>query len=156
LLRRATSIVIPVAPSAIDIHATANFIRDLLLVGRIRHRNIRLAVIANRVRAATTVYAPLERFVASLGMSFLTRIFDSEVYVEAAERGLGIFDMDVTESDAQRREFMPIIRWLQEKPAGEKTPRVSAGFRLSCRPFALLYVVSKSPIHRGGVWEEFM
>src|SRR2546429_4242860 len=36
MLNRADRIIIPVAPSAIDIHATANFIRDLLLIGRDR------------------------------------------------------------------------------------------------------------------------
>src|SRR3954467_2355647 len=62
MLSRADSILVPVAPSAIDIHATANFIRDLLLAGRIRTRNIRLGVIANRVRRSMPAYAPLERF----------------------------------------------------------------------------------------------
>ena len=44
MLSRTDCILIPVAPSAIDIHATANFVRDLLLVGRIRTRDIRLSV----------------------------------------------------------------------------------------------------------------
>jgi chromosome partitioning protein len=73
LLDKAGSILIPVAPSAIDIHATANFIKDLLLVGGVRHRNIRIAVIANRVRSSDVVYEPLERFVSSLRLTFLSR-----------------------------------------------------------------------------------
>src|SRR5690606_29115949 len=91
LLARTQSILIPVAPSSIDVHATANFIKELLLVGHVRFRNIRLAVVANRVRSSRPVYAPLERFVASLGISFLARVSDSEVYVDAAESGLGIY-----------------------------------------------------------------
>ena len=50
MIASAHCILIPVQPSAIDIHATANFVRDLLLSGKIRARNIRLAVVANRVR----------------------------------------------------------------------------------------------------------
>src|SRR5215510_13725417 len=42
LLARTQSILIPVAPSAIDVHATANFIKELLLVGQVRFRNIRV------------------------------------------------------------------------------------------------------------------
>src|SRR3954469_7683776 len=61
MLVRTHCILIPVAPSAIDIHATANFIRDLLLAGRIRANNIRLGVVANRVKKALPVYQPLER-----------------------------------------------------------------------------------------------
>src|SRR6266850_2252169 len=100
----ANCIVIPVAPSAFDIYATANFVKDLLLVGRIRSRSIRLAVVANRVRSAAPVYRPLERFLGSLGLPFLTRISDSEVYVTAAETGIGIFEMDAQASAAEREE----------------------------------------------------
>lgn len=117
LLARTQSIVIPVAPSSIDVHATANFIKELLLVGHVRFRNIRLAVIANRVRSSRPVYAPLERFVASLGISFLARVSDSEVYINAAEAGLGIYDLPADSCSEELREFLPIVRWLQgEQP----------------------------------------
>jgi chromosome partitioning protein len=119
LLARTQAILIPVAPSAIDIHATANFIKELLLIGRVRVRNIRLAVLANRVRTSKPVYEPLERFVASLGISFLTRISDSDLYVEAAEQGLGVFDMPAEQSAAEQREFQPIAHWLQGDMAAE-------------------------------------
>jgi len=117
ILSRADCIIIPVAPSAIDIHATANFVRDLLLVGRIRTRNIRLAVVANRVRSSMPVYQPLERFLNSLGLPFLTRISDSDAYVKAAEGGIGIFEM--APSPAECAEFMPIIDWVgRERDSG--------------------------------------
>ena len=111
ILGRADCILIPVAPSAIDIHATANFVRDLLLVGRIRTRNIQLAVAANRVRSSMPVYQPLERFLNSLGLPFLTRISDSDVYVKAAEAGIGIFEMTPSAAAAECAEFMPIVEW---------------------------------------------
>jgi chromosome partitioning protein len=117
LLARTQSILIPVAPSSIDIHATANFIKELLLVGHVRFRNIRLAVLANRVRTARPIYEPLEKFVASLGISFLTRVSDSDVYVEAAETGVGIFEMPPEKAAVEQREFQPIINWvLGDKP----------------------------------------
>jgi chromosome partitioning protein len=119
LLNRTNCILIPVAPSTIDIHATANFIKELLLVGRIRHRNIRLAVVANRVRTSTAVYEPLERFVASLGLSFLTRILDSDAYVEAVESGKGIFEMDAETHGDRQREFLPIVRWIDEDSSAQ-------------------------------------
>jgi chromosome partitioning protein len=122
MLARAHCIIIPVQPSAIDIHATANFVRDLLLAGRIRTRNLRLAVVANRVRSATPVYQPLERFLKSLNLSFLTRLSDSEVYLKAAETGLGIFEMNAAESAAEREEFRPIVEWVD----GQQKPRADA------------------------------
>ena len=115
MLGRADGILIPVAPSTIDIHATANFVRDLLLVGRIRTRNIQLAVVANRVRSSMPVYQPLERFLNSLGLPFLTRISDSDVYVEAAEAGIGIFEMTPSAAAAECAQFMPIVEWVSRQ-----------------------------------------
>ena len=111
MLARAHCVLVPVQPSTIDIHATANFVRDLLVMGRLRTRNIRLAVVANRVRRSTPVYQPLERFLSSLGLPFLARLADSEVFVSAAESGVGIFELDQTASAAERAQFMPIIEW---------------------------------------------
>ena len=112
MLARAHCILVPVQPSAIDIHATANFIRDLLVAGRLRTRNVRLAVVANRVRRSSPVYQPLERFLNSLGLPFLARLSDSEVFVEAAETGVGIFEMDGSASAAEREQFKPIVEWV--------------------------------------------
>ncbi|HYR33132.1 MAG TPA: P-loop NTPase [Burkholderiales bacterium] len=113
MLGRTHCILIPVAPSSIDIHATANFIRDLLLAGRIRVNNIRLAVVANRVKKSVPVYQPLERFLNSLNLPLLARLSDSDVYVSAAESGMGVFEMDFAASAAERQQFMPVAEWVE-------------------------------------------
>lgn len=113
MLSRTHCILIPVAPSSIDIHATANFIRDLLLAGRIRAQNIRLGVVANRVHKAAPVYQPLERFLNSLNLPLLTRLADSEAYVAAAETGVGVFEMEFAASAAERQQFTPIVEWIE-------------------------------------------
>ena len=112
VVAKADSVVIPVGPSAIDVHATADFLKNLLLLGRVRARNIKVAVVANRVRSSMPVYEPLERFLKSLSLPFLTRISDSDNYIHAAEQGLGVFEMDAQSTAAERQEFLPIIRWL--------------------------------------------
>ena len=112
MLSRASCIVIPVQPSAIDIHATANFVRDLMLRGNIRARNTRLAVVANRVRKATPVYQPLDRFLTSLGLNIVTRISDSEMFVRAAETGIGIYEMDASSCIAEREQCQPLLEWV--------------------------------------------
>ena len=117
MLARTDCILIPVAPSAIDIHATANFIRDLLLAGRIRMRNIRLGVVANRVRNSMPTYEPLERFLKSLRLPLLTRLCDSDVYLKAVETGLGLFEMDEAGSAAERSQFLPIAQWVEGSQA---------------------------------------
>jgi chromosome partitioning protein len=91
-------------------------------VGRIRTRNIQLAVVANRVRSSMPVYQPLERFLNSLGLPFVTRISDSDVYVKAAESGIGIFEMPSSAAAAECSEFMPIVDWV-----GKRRESVASG-----------------------------
>jgi chromosome partitioning protein len=126
LVARADCILIPVAPSAIDIHATANFIRDLLLTSRLRVRNTRLGVVANRVRSSMPVYQPLERFLSSLNFPLLARLSDSDVYLKAAETGVGIFEMEYLQCAAEREQFMPIVSWVDPllKSRADAAPKV--------------------------------
>ena len=114
LVRKANYIVIPVAPSPIDIHATADFIKDLYLIGGALTAKVKIAVVANRVRNRNSaVYASLEKFLASLRLPFLTSISDSEVYLQAVGQGVGVFEMDEMLSNTERREIAPILKWLE-------------------------------------------
>ncbi len=112
LVRKANFILIPVAPSPIDIHATADFVKDLYLTGGARTAKAKIAVVANRVRSASPGYEPLERFLTALKLPFLTRISDSDNYIRAVEKGMGVFEMEETSTIAERQEFLPVFRWL--------------------------------------------
>jgi chromosome partitioning protein len=112
MVRKTDFIVIPVTPSTIDIHATADFIKELLFRGGIRKQQTKIAVVANRIRRSMRVYEPFERFLQGLSLPFLTRLSDSDQYILAVEQGLGIFEMDETDVAAEREEFKPIINWL--------------------------------------------
>lgn len=114
LVRKANYIVIPVAPSPIDIRATADFIKDLFLVGGAHTSKAKIAVVANRVRMrSSNNYATLERFLTSLKLPFLTSISDSDNYLQAVEQGLGVFEMDEFVTASERQELMPIVKWVE-------------------------------------------
>lgn len=122
MVRKSNFILIPVAPSAIDIHATADFIKQLLLVGGIRYRNIKTAIVANRVRNSIPVYEPLERFLTSLKLPFLTKLSDADNYIFSAEQGLGVYEMEDHNTDKERAELTPIIEWLSNNDQKPITP----------------------------------
>ena len=65
------ALIVPVLPSSIDIHAVAHFIADILLQGKIKREQGRIAVVANRARKRTLVYQRLEKFLNSLGIPFI-------------------------------------------------------------------------------------
>jgi chromosome partitioning protein len=112
MIDRAHCIVVPVVPSVIDIHATGNFIRDLWHMVRIRTGEIRLAVVANKVRVTMPAYQPLLRFLDSLDIKLAARLLDSDVYLKAAEAGLSIFEYEPAQTVAERKQFMPIVEWV--------------------------------------------
>jgi chromosome partitioning protein len=115
LLDRANSILVPLVPSVIDLHASDNFLRELLAMGRMKTGNIRVAVVANKVRRSMPAYPPLQQLLDSLGLKLLARLIDSDTYMKAAESGAGIFEMNAAAS-AECKQFMPIAEWVAEEP----------------------------------------
>lgn len=128
LVRRSHFILIPVAPSPIDIHATADFVKDLFLSGGARASKAKIGVVANRVRSSSPDYEPLERFLSALKLPLLSRVRDSQSYIRAVEKGLGVFELDEQSTLAERQEFLPILRWLDghtvqtQQPMTQETP----------------------------------
>lgn len=112
LVQKSDHIIIPVAPSPVDIHATSDFIKDLFLIGKIRSQKTELAVVANRVRSNGKAYEPLQRFLDSLSIPFITTITDTDNFVEAMGSGLGIVEMDFEKTINERMQLQPLIEWL--------------------------------------------
>ncbi len=124
MLDRANCIIVPVPPSPIDIHATANFVADVLSTARMQSRKLPVAIVANKVRRSMPQYAPFDWFLNTLKLPLLARLVDSDVYLRAAEAGVGIFEMEPGLAIAERRQFMPIAEWVQSHatPRGEAAP----------------------------------
>jgi chromosome partitioning protein len=115
MLERAHFILVPVVPSVIDLHATANFLRELVSYSRLRSGSVQLAVVANKVRRSMPAYRPLESFLQSSNLTLLARLLDSDVFLRAAESGVGIFEMDENLSVSERKQFMPIVEWVEDR-----------------------------------------
>ena len=107
-------ILVPVLPSAIDIHSTANFIRDLLLVGKARARNKHIAIIANRTRVRTRSLDTLERFLRNLDIPVIAYIRDTQHYVRAAERGVGVCELAERAAQKDADPWANILDWIQQ------------------------------------------
>lgn len=137
LVRRAQTLIVPVLPSPTDIRAAAHFIHELLLVGKIVRDETRLAVVANRVRENssiqdtmesvlnsmsisystlnTQIYHNLERFLSRLRIPFVTTLRESQNYLVADARGLGIFDLNRAQAVRDIEQWEPLLKWLESK-----------------------------------------
>ncbi len=110
--RDASSILVPVLPSSIDIHAASRCIADLLLVAKVDRRDKKLAVVANRTRQNTKSYAKLMRFLDSLGIPVIAVMRDSQNFVRAAEEGIGICELPPYKVRKDMAELEKIVDWL--------------------------------------------
>ena len=110
--RDASSILVPVLPSSIDIHAASRCISDLLLVAKVDRRDRKLAVVANRTRKNTKSFEKLMRFLDSLGIPIIAVMRDSQNFVHAAEEGIGICEMQPSRVKKDMEQLEKIIAWL--------------------------------------------
>jgi chromosome partitioning protein len=121
--RGAHAILVPVLSSDMDIHAASQLISDLLLVAKVSRRMGRLGVIANRVRENTLAYRRLMRFLDSLNIPVVGVLRDSQNYVRAAEQGLGIHELPISQTQKDLESWAPLIGWLEQRLVTELTPR---------------------------------
>ena len=127
MLERAHCVLVPVVPSIIDIRATENFIKELLVAPRVRSGEARVGIVANKVRPSMPAYQPLLRFLESMKLKPLTRLLDSDMYLRAAESGTGIFEMDPGMTQVEQRQFKPIVDWVLGDAAMEAARVDGAG-----------------------------
>lgn len=113
----AGSIIIPVLPSTIDVVCASHFIADLLLVTQLDRYSQRLAVVANRTRRNTKSYEMLLRFLASLHIPMISVIRDSQSYVHAAARGIGVCELPFYLAGRDIADLQRIIDWVEKNRA---------------------------------------
>lgn len=113
LVREVNTILIPVLPSPIDIHAASRFIQELLLVAKVRTKTVKVGVIANRVRADTKIYRSLKRFLDSLNITFVTRLRDTQGYVQAADEGIGVYELANRNFERDKRHWERVVEWIE-------------------------------------------
>ena len=127
ITRGADTILVPVMPSEIDIHATAKCIADLLLVAKIRREDNRIGIIANRVKANTLVSRTLMKFLGSLDIPLVATLRDTQNYVRAAQLGIGVFEMPAWQARQDIESWQNLLEWLETKkeqvPSTPKIPQ---------------------------------
>jgi len=112
LTRDSSSILVPVLPSAMDIDAASRCVADLLLVAKVNRNEGKLAVIANRTRKNTKSFGRLMRFLDSLGIPIIAVLRDTQNFVHAAEKGMGIHELPPSRVRPDKEQIDKIVTWL--------------------------------------------
>ena len=114
LLRRVDRLVVPVLPSPIDMRACDRFLQELLASGRVSRHQTKLAIVANRTRENTLIYRQLEEYLGHLDIPFIGHVRESQNYIRAAERGLGLFELAPSLVWQDVASWDPIMAWLND------------------------------------------
>jgi len=105
-------LLVPIQPSAIDVRATSDFIRDLLLVARLRPQDHRLAIIGNRTKRGPALQA-LKAFLENLRIPVLEYLREAQNYCAAAEQGLGVAELPMLQSRLHASAWQGILNGLE-------------------------------------------
>ena len=115
LARKVETILVPVLPSTIDMRAAKQFLYRLLLMGRIEREETKVAVVANRVRENTLIYEKLNTFLRKLDVPFVATLRDTQNYIRADERGLGIFELAPSSVYWDLEQWQKLTRYLNSQ-----------------------------------------
>ncbi len=110
VILRADKVIVPVMPSLFDMHATQDFLKQLVEITKDIPTDVR--VIGNRVDARTISASNLRKFVESLDVQVLSYLRDTQYYLHMAAHGLSLFDITPSKVQKDLEQWQPICQWL--------------------------------------------
>lgn len=118
--------MILVLPSSIDINATANFLRELLLAAKVKTAYTPIHIVANRIKARTTTLQALERFLAGLRMPVAAYLRDTVNYARAAEVGMGVHELSHAKANKDSQTWDGLMAAIDRQWAMSSSASVCA------------------------------
>jgi len=120
LLRRAETVLIPVLPSFIDMHAAHRFLGHLFTLKPIADGESKVGLIANRVKPHTIIYRELRGFLGDFSAPVVGKLRDSMNYVRAFEGGLSVSDMPPYLALPDWEDWAEIVGWVTSRKSRGK------------------------------------
>jgi chromosome partitioning protein len=119
----AETFIVPVQPSPIDIGAANKFIQELHDLHRVQNKEVKIAVVANRVRENLKIWGDLERFLNGLKIPFVTHLRDAQNYIRAYTRGMGVHELPPYLGRDDVAQWEPLVKWLESKNSVPKVKK---------------------------------
>ena len=115
ILKHAETLIVPVLPSTVDMSAAKRFIEELHAVGKVERKQVKLGLVANRVRENYSIFGELEEFLEKQRVPYLGHLRDAQNYVRAYGRGLGVWELAPYQAWQEWQQWEPICKWLESK-----------------------------------------
>ncbi len=110
VMKLADKVLIPLQPSIFDIHATHQFINELL--ANRRSAKTQIGVVGMRTREGTISTDQLRTFLQGVSVPLIGFLRDTQNYVHLAAHGLTLWDVASTRFQADREQWEPIATWV--------------------------------------------
>jgi len=110
VMKLADKVLIPLQPSIFDIHATHQFIDELL--AHRRSSKVQTAVVGMRTREGTISTDQLRTFLKGVDVPLLGFLRDTQNYIHLAAHGLTLWDVASTRFQGDREQWEPIVTWV--------------------------------------------
>ena len=110
VMKLADKVLIPLQPSIFDIHATHEFVTELL--AHRRSDKVQIAVVGMRTREGTISTDQLRTFLQGVSVPLLGFLRDTQNYVHLAAHGLTLWDVASTRFQGDREQWEPIVTWV--------------------------------------------
>ncbi|MDX1571571.1 MAG: ParA family protein [Xanthomonadales bacterium] len=128
LLRRVQVVLIPILPSIMDLEATRLFVAELVRHRESRGRDLRIGLVANRIRDFQQSSRRLKQQLAGWEVPLLGELRDTQLYVFACGIGCAIHELRSRRAEADRHAwnaiYDAIFRLSKAAPARPATPAV--------------------------------
>jgi chromosome partitioning protein len=110
VMKLADKVLVPLQPSIFDIHATHDFVRQLL--AHKRSDGVQIAIVGMRTREGTIATDQLRGFIEGLKVPLLGFVRDTQNYVHLAAHGLTLWDVSSNRFERDIAQWKPITAWL--------------------------------------------
>lgn len=110
VLRIADQLLIPLQPSLFDIQATHRFVQQVQQHSRARE--IRIGLVAMRVKEHTLSNEQLHHYLATLAVPVVAWLRDTQNYVQLAAHGLTLWDVARSRAERDLEQWQPLQKWL--------------------------------------------
>lgn len=112
-LKLAHRVVVPIAPSLFDLHASRDFLQTLAEQKEVRKNRCRIGVVGMRMAPRTRAAQALEHFLTSFDLPILAYLRETQVYVNAAFEGKSLFDLPPHLAERELEQWAFLQEWLE-------------------------------------------
>ena len=110
VMKVADKVIIPLQPSIFDIHATHEFVRQLL--AHRRSDKVAMGIVGMRTREGTISSDQLRGFLGGVQIPVLGFVRDTQNYVHLAAHGLTLWDVSSNRFERDLEQWQPITQWI--------------------------------------------